>query len=157
MKMKVMEKPVYPEIDIVAKTVDSVCGTIDRKPIGRCLLTLEATEKNYQVVNGDGTEVRTVKETDEVEVKVEFVGGIKSLASFRFFKPYTGENKENSGCTDVYTTECDKVAALMACAERMSDAHPECDGQWKIVDNEGRRVFLRVICKALRANGRVED
>lgn len=158
MKMKVMEKPAYPEIDVVAKTVSGTeCGTIDRKAIGRVLLTLEATDKDYQVVGGDETGIKTVKEFDEIEVKVEFVGGIKSLASFKFFKGYKAANRENPEIIDVYTTEVEKIEKLRDCAFRMSEAHPECDGQWKIVDNSGTRVFLRAICKSLKANGKIED
>lgn len=157
MKMKVMEKPQYPEIEIVAKTVESECGTIDRKPIGRCLLTTEETDKEYLVVGGDDSLVKTVKEAEEVEVKVEFVGGVKSLASFKFFKAYVAGNTENEGITDVYTGEYDKLERVRECAARMSEAHPECDGQWMIVDKDGKRVFLRVICKSLKANGKIES
>lgn len=158
MKMKVMEKPVYPEIDVVAKTVSGTeCGTIDRKVVGRVLLTLENAEKEYQVVGGDETGIKTVKEFDEFEVKVEFVGGIKSLASFKFYKGYVAANRENPEIDDVYTTEVDKIEKLRDCAFRMSEAHPECDGQWKIIDKDGKRVFLRAICKSLKANGKIED
>lgn len=156
MKMKVMEKPQYPEIDIVAKTVESECGTIDRKSIGRCLLTTEAVDKGYMVVGGDDSLVKTVKEAEEIEVKVEFVGGVKSLASFKFFKHYTAENKENPNVVDIYTEESDKLERIRECAARMAEAHPECDGQWKIVDKDGKRVFIRVICKYLKANGKIE-
>lgn len=156
MKMKVMEKPQYPEIEIVAKTVESECGTIDRKSIGRCLLTTEAVDKEYMVVGGDDTLVKTVKEAEEIEVKVEFVGGVKSLASFKFFKHYVAENKENADVTDIYTEESDKLERIRECAARMAEAHPECDGQWKIVDKDGKRVFIRVICKYLKANGKIE-
>lgn len=157
MKMKVMEKPQYPEIEIVAKTVESECGTIDRKPIVRCLLTTEEVEKEYQVVGGDNTLVKTVKEAEAVEVKVEFVGNVKSLASFKFFKHYTADNKENSDVVDIYTEESDKLERIRECAARMAEAHPECDGQWKIVDNTGKRVFIRIICKYLKANGKIEN
>lgn len=156
MKMKVMEKPQYPEIEIIAKTVESECGTIDRKSIGRCLLTTEVVDKEYQVVGGDDTLVKSVKEAEEIEVRVEFVGGVKSLASFKFFKHYTAENKENSGIIDIYTDEGDKLERIRECAARMAEAHPECDGQWKIVDNKGTRVFIRIICKYLKANGKIE-
>lgn len=154
MKMKVTEKPVYPELEVFAKTDTSVCGTIDRKKIGRCLLTLEAIDKDYEVVGGDNVSVKTVKEVEEIELKVEFVGGIKSLASFKFFKAYTATNKENPDVLEVFTTEGDKIDRIEECAERMSAAHPECDGQWKIVNNEGRRVFVRFIRKELTANGK---
>ena len=157
MKMKIMEKPSYPEMEIVAKTVNGTeCGTIDRKVISRVLLTLEAAEKDYQVVGGDGVGIKTVQEFEEFEVKVEFVGGIKSLASFKFYKGYKAENRENAGVTDLYTTEVEKIEKLRDCAFRMSEAHPECDRQWKIVDNNGKRVFLRAICKSLKNNGMIE-
>jgi len=159
MKMKVFETPVYPEIEVVAKTVDSVTGTIDRKPIGRCLLTTEAVDKKYQVVDGDGTElahVESLAEGESVELFVALVGDIKSLASKKFYTGFKAANRENPEVKDLFTDECDKIDALVAMAERMCADHPECDNQWKLVDKDGNRWFLRKICKSLRANGKID-
>lgn len=153
MKMKVMEVPVYPEIDIVGKTIDTTTGTIDRKSIGRCLITTEAVDKRYTVVGGDKTELKTVSPVDVVELYVELVGGTRSLASFKFFDAYVASNKENPEIIDIYTIDAEKISRLVECAERMSESHPECDGQWKIVDANDTRYFLRQIAVALTENG----
>ena len=88
MKAKYREIPVYEEVELVGKTVDSTTGTIDRKSIGRVLLTEAAgfEDGKHEVVDGDGTVIRTVAKVDEnagVELRVELVGGIKSLATYK--------------------------------------------------------------------------
>ena len=157
MKMKVNEKPNYAEMEIAAKTVDSLTGTIDRKKIGRVLVTEEVVAKDYEVVGGDGTLIVHADKAEETELFVELVGGIKSLASFRFFGGWTAKNRENPEATDLYTEEGDKIHRIAECAERMCESHPECDGQWKVVDKDGNRVFVRLVCRSLKANGKIED
>ena len=163
-KMKFREVPKFEEVNVVAKTCDSVTGTIDRKTIGRALITTEeGFEGKHEVVDGDGTTIRTVKEfgkeenaDDAVEVVVELVGGVKSLASYKFFKGYKAANAENPDVMDVFTEDGAQINKIVACATRMADSHPECDGQWKIVTkSEGRRVFLRKIATNLDATGKI--
>ena len=163
-KMKFREVPKFEEVDVVAKTCDSVTGTIDRKTIGRALITTaEGFEGKHEVVDGDGTTIRTVKEfgkeenaDDAVEVVVELVGGVKSLASYKFFKGYKAANAENPDVMDVFTEDGAQINKIVATAERMCAAHPECDGQWKVVTkSEGRRVFLRLIATNLDATGKI--
>lgn len=159
MQMKIKEIEQYASIEIVAKTVDSVTGTIDRKPIGRCLLTTEAVDKHYEVVGGDGTEIVNVAamaEGESVELFVALVGDIKSLASKKFYTGFKAANRENPEVTDLFTDECDKIDALVQMAGRMCADHPECDSQWQLVDANGKRYFLRKICKSLRANGKID-
>lgn len=157
MKMKVNEKPNYAELEIAAKTVDSLTGTIDRKKIGRVLVTEEVVAKDYEVVGGDGALIVHADKAEETELFVELVGGIKSLASFRFYGGWTAKNRENPEATDLYTEEGDKISRISECAERMCESHPECDGQWKVVDKDGNRVFVRLVCRSLKANGKIED
>ena len=163
-RMKFREVPKFEEVDVVAKTCDSVTGTIDRKPIGRVLLTTaEGFEGKHEVVDGDGTPIRTVKEfgkdenaDDAVEVVVELVGGVKSLASYKFFKGYKAANAENPDVMDVFTEDGAQINKIVATAERMCASHPECDNQWKVVTkSEGRRVFLRLIATNLDATGKI--
>ena len=163
-KMKYREVPKFEECEIEAKTVDTITGTIDRKTIGRVLITTaEGFEGKHEVVDGDGTTIRTVKEfgkdenaDDAVEVVVELVGGVKSLASYKFFKGYKAANAENPDVMDVFTEDGAQINKIVACATRMADSHPECDGQWKIVTkSEGRRVFLRKIATNLDATGKI--
>lgn len=156
MKMKVMKTPEYPEVEVIAKTHDSECGTIARHLIGRRYLTLD--ELPEQKCEGVETNVKLVRvERTDAEIRVEFVGGVQSLATFTFFGAFTAENSENPGVTDVFTTDEATVRRALACAERMSAAHPECDGQWKFTDMDGKRVFLRVISMRLDAKGKIED
>ena len=156
MKMKVTEIPVYPEIEVIAKTVNTVGGTIDRKPVKRVLITTEAVAKDYVVVGGDDTRIKGVSEIEEMELRVELVGGIKSLASYKFFKGYTAKNAENPEINELFTEEGEKIERLTETAKRMCESHPECDGQWKIIDNDGNRVIIREICKCLKANGKID-
>ena len=154
MKMKVMRTPEYPEVDVIAKTHDSECGTIARHLIGRRYLTLD--ELPEQKCEGVETNVKLVRvERADAEVRVEFVGGVKSLATFMFFGAFTAENSENPGVTDVFTTDRMTVMRALACVERMSAAHPECDGQWKFTDMDGKRVFLRIVSTELNAKGMI--
>lgn len=166
MNMKYREVPKFEEVEVVAKTTDSITGTIDRKTIGRALLTTaDGFEGKHEVVDGDGTTLRTVKEfgkeenaDDAVEVIVELVGGIKSLASYKFFKGYKAANAENPDVMDVFTEDAAQINKVVATAERMCAVHPECDGQWKIVTkSEGKRVFLRKIATALSKTGMIEE
>lgn len=162
-KMKFREIPVYEECEIEAKTVDTITGTMDRKTVGRCLLTTaEGFIGKHEVVDGDGTPIVTVKsfgkdedEIKEIEVKVALVGDIKSLASFKFFGGYIAPNRENAGVTDIFVEDGAQVNKIVACATRMADAHPECDGVWQIVDKDGKRVFLRKIATNLDATGKI--
>lgn len=165
MNMKYMEKPTYETVDVVAKTTETVTGTVDRNLVGRALITLAAGfSGRHQVVGGDGAAIRTVEEIGEGDGKVaapelfvRLVGDIRSLASFKFFKGYVAENPENPGVTDLFTENVDQAAAVEACAERMCDAHPECDGRWEIVDGSGKRYFLRLVTKSLTSVGRIDD
>ena len=165
MNMKYMEKPTYETVDVIAKTAETVTGTVDRRLVGRALITLDAGfSGRHQVVGGDGTAIRTVEEIGEGDGKVaapelfvRLVGDIRSLASFKFFKGYVAENPENPGVTDLFTENGDQAAAVEACAERMCDAHPECDGRWEIVDGGGKRYFLRLVTKSLTSVGRIDD
>lgn len=143
--LKIEKKPVYDTIDIAGKTYNTVTGTVDRKLVGRVLLTTEAGfNGQHQVVGGDGTGILTVKPIEgDTELYVELAGNIRSLASFKFFGGFEAPNKENAGVTDLFTTEHDKVERLVKCALRMSEAHPECDGQWAVVNSSGARFFLR--------------
>ena len=163
-KMKFREVPKFEEVEVVAKTTDTITGTIDRKTIGRVLLTTaEGFEGKHEVVDGDGTTIRTVKEfgkeensDDAVEVVVELVGGVKSLASYKFFKGYKAANAENPDVMDVFTEDGAQINKIVATAERMCASHPECDNQWKVVTkSEGRRVFLRMIATNLDATGKI--
>lgn len=163
MKMKYTEKPTYPEVEIVGKTVSSKTGTIDRRKFGRLLLTEEAgfgkgTDKDGKIVlNGDDTTIQTVTKAAEVEVVVQLVDGSKSAASFKFFDVYTAKNPENEDVLDVFTTDVEKVDRVEACAERMCDAAPGNDGQYKIIEKSSeKRVFLRVIAKNLDERGKVK-
>lgn len=162
--MKYTEKPTYPEVEIIAKTVDSLAGTIDRRKFGRLLLTEEegfgkGTEHEGKIVlNGDGTTIKTVKKVDEIEVVIELVDGQKSAASFKFFDAHTAKNDENEDVEDVFTTNGEQMDRIEACALRMCDANPGVDGQYKIVRKDnGTRVFLRLISKTLKENGKVDD
>ena len=162
MKMKYMEKPSYPEVDVVGKTVDSETGTVDRRKIGRLLITEEAgfgvggDKPNRVVLNGDDTVIQTVEKAAEVEVVVELVDGSKSAASFKFFDVYKVKNSENPDVTDIFTGDGDKIERAVACAERMCEAAPGNDGQYKFIEKaSGARVFLRRIEKNLAENGKV--
>lgn len=152
-------KPVYTQLNALGKTCGSAAtGTIDRKVISRCILTDSAFDKDYRVVGGDDTKFVTVTEKDEVEVWVEMVGGIKSLASFKFYGAYVAANKENDGVTDVFVSadsdDQAKIERALDCASRMACAHPECDGQYRFVDKDGNRVFLRSYAK-VNASGMI--
>lgn len=152
-------KPVYAQLNALGKTCGSAAtGTIDRKIISRRILTDSAFDQNYRIVNGDDTKFVTVAEKDEVEVWVEFVGGVKSLASFKFFDVLIAPNEENNGVTDIFiATESDdqaKIDRAIDCASRMAAAHPACDGQYKFVDVDGNRVFLRSYAK-VNASGMI--
>lgn len=152
-------KPVYAQLNALGKTCGSAAtGTIDRKVISRCILTDSAFDKDYRVVGGDDTKFVTVAEKDEIEIWVEFVGNVKSLASFKFYGAYVAANKENDGVTDVFVAaESDdqtKIERALECASRMSASHPECDGQYKFVDKDGNRVFLRTYA-AVNELGRI--
>lgn len=165
MNMKYTEIPSYETVEIVAKTNEAVTGTVDRKLVGRSLLTTSAGfEGKHQVVGGDGTPIRTVQKIGEdegdaatVELFVELVGGIRSLASYKFFAGYVGKNPENPDVTDVYTDNGEQVQRIVDTAKRMCADHPECDSQWKVVDANGKRYFLRKIATCLKANGKIDD
>ena len=157
MKMKYMPKPSYPEVDIIGKTVTSETGTIDRRPIGRKLITAEPGfgEDDKVVLDGDGVTIQSVKKVDELEILVMLVDGQKSAASFKFFEVYTAANKENPEVVDLFTIDADKVERARKCAERMCAANPGCDGQYKFVNKAtGERVFLRTIDRELTPNGK---
>ena len=164
MNMKYEAIPQYEQVEIVGKTVDTITGTIDRRPVGRVLLTTAAGfEGKHRVVGGDGTAIRSVTEIGEgegkaraVELFVELVGSVKSLASYKFFAGYVAPNAENPECTDLYTEDCTQVNRLVETAKRMCADHPECDSQWKAVDANGRRYFLRKIATSLASNGLVD-
>lgn len=162
MKAKYREIPVYEEVELVGKTVDSTTGTIDRKSIGRVLLTEAAgfEDGKHEVVDGDGTVIRTAAKINEdtgIELRVELVGGIKSLATYKVYKGWTAANKENPEVVDLFTKDEDnKLLSIVNTAKRMSEAHPECDGQWMIVDvATGKRVFFRLV-KDVDAKGKIK-
>lgn len=165
MKCKFTEIPHYEEVEIVAKTLEAVTGTIDRRLVGRALLTTEAGfSGKHQVVGGDGVGIRTVQkigtengEAATVELFVRLVGDIKSLASYKFFKGYVAQNPENPECTDLFTDDFDQVKRVVDTAKRMCDDHPECDSRWEIVDAAGKRYFLRKIVADLKANGKIDE
>lgn len=145
-------KPVYTQLNALGKTCgQAATGTIDRKVISRCILTDSVFDKDYRVVGGDDTKFVKVTAKDEIEVWVEMVGNIKSLASFKFYGVYVAANKENDGVTDIFVpADSDdqiKIERALDCASRMAGAHPECDGQYKFVDKDGNRVFLRSYAK----------
>lgn len=160
-KVKYREIPTFEEVELVGKTYDSVTGTIDRKPIGRALITEQpGFEGKHEVVakDADGTVIRSVEKIDEehgIELAVEFVGGIRSLATKKVFKGYKAKNPENPDVTDLFV-ECAAVPTeLVNIARRMDNVHPECDGQWKVVDVEtGKRVFFRIYDPNLKSNGK---
>lgn len=159
MKMKVMEMPNYPEIEIVGKTTDSITGSIDRLPISRSLITTDSVDKTLIVVDGDETVVKHVDAIDKekaTELFVELVGGKRSLASFKFFGGFSSSDDRNEGVKVLFTEEVDKIDRLVACAERMCEATPEADGQWRVVDKDGTRWFIRVIATKLTSNGKIE-
>ena len=166
MKMKYEAIPVFEEVEVVGKTIDTIAGTIDKKPVGRTLITTAAGfEGKHQVVNGDGVGIVTVEEigandrdgnavgTQEVELFVELVGGIKSLASYKFFKGYEAADRENPECNDLFTEDGEQIGRISDTAGRMCADHPECDGRWKIVDAAGKRWILRKIDTDLKAYG----
>lgn len=165
MNMKYTEIPTYETVDVCGKTVDTITGTIDRKQVGRVLITTQAGfAGKHQVVNGDGTAIRTVQkigegegEAETVELLVRLVGDIKSLASYKFFTGYVGGNAENSGVKDLYTEDCEQVNKIVETARRMCASHPECDSQWEIVDKAGTRWFLRKIATSLTSTGKIDD
>lgn len=166
MKMKYMDLPSYEEVEIVGKTSEAIAGTIDRKLVGRSLITTQAGfEAKHVVVKGDETPIVTVAkigegegEHAEVELFAELVGGKRSLASYKFFTGFVGENRENTGVKELYVLEGSadhaKVNRLLDTAERMCDSMPECDGQWKIVSADGTRWFIRLYRAELKANGK---
>ena len=161
-KAKYMIKPVYEEVELIGKTCSqTTTGTIDRKKIGRVLITEAAgfEDGKHEVVSGDGTVIRTVAKLDEavgIKLRVEFVGGIKSLSTYTVYKGWTAANKENPEVIDLYTKDEDcQLLKIVNVAKRMSDAHPECDGQWMIVDvATDKRVFFRPI-KDVDAKGMI--
>lgn len=164
MKVKYTAIPSYESCELVGKTDKATCGTIDRKLVGRCLLTKEAGfDGKHMVVGGDETPIVTVEEIGaegkkpEIELFVELVGGKRSLASFKFFKGFYAANRENAGVTDLFTDDRAQIERIEACANRMCNAMPECDGQWKIVDSTGARYFLRRIKTDLTSTGCFED
>ena len=145
-------KPTYVQLNAIGKTCgQAATGTIDRKVISRCILTDSVFDKDYRVVGGDDTKFVKVTAKDEIEVWVEMVGNIKSLASFKFYGVYVAANKENDGVTDIFvpadSDDQTKIERALDCASRMAGAHPECDGQYKFVDKDGNRVFLRSYAK----------
>lgn len=161
MKAKYREVPVYEEVELVGKTIDATTGTIDRKKVGRVLITEEAGfDGKHEVVDGDGTVICTATKIGEdgVELAVRFVGDIKSLATYRIYDGWTAENKENPGVTDIFTKDPDgKILAILNTAKRMSEKHPECDGQYEIIDAAtGKRVFLRKIADVKDAVGHAD-
>lgn len=164
MNMKYTEIPTYESVDVCGKTVDTITGTIDRKTVGRVLITTKAGfAGKHQVVGGDGTAIRTVKPIGEnegdaatVELFVRLVGDIKSLASYKFFKGFIGDNAENAGVKDLYTEDGDQVQRIVETAKRMCNDHPECDSRWEVVDAAGTRWFLRKIATNLNAAGKVD-
>lgn len=161
MKAKYREVPVYEQVELVGKTIDSTCGTIDRKSIGRVLLTEEAGfDGKHEVVDGDGTVIRTVAKIGEdgIELAVRLVGDIKSLATYKVYDGWTAGNKENAGVIDVFSKDAEgKFLSILNTAKRMSAAHPECDDQWEVIEAAtGKRVFLRKIAD-VDANGKVKN
>jgi len=164
MKMKYTSKPTYPEVDVVGKTTHSECGTIDRRKIGRLLITETAgfgpgeEHDDKIVLDGDETPIQSVEKVDEIEVVIRLVDDQKSAASFKFFDAYTAKNKENPEVTDVFTTNGEQVDRAVACAERMCVASPGCDGQYEFLNKaSGKRVFLRQIVKTLTPCGMVDE
>ena len=165
MKLKYVSRPSYPEVEVFGKTISgSVFGTIDRRPVGRRLLTLEegfapgGAKADQVVVDGDNTVIQTVEKVSEVEVVVQLVDGSKSAASFKFFDCYTAKNAENPEITDVFTTNGEQLDRIEACAERMCEAAPGNDGQYKVVvKDSGERVFLRAFSKNVVENGKLRD
>jgi hypothetical protein len=164
MKMKYTEKPQYPEVEVLGKTTASYTGTIDRRKFGRLFLTEDEGfgpdgDKKGKIVLGDetGATLQTVKKVGEIEVIVKLVDNTKSAASFKFFDCWTAKNAENPDIVDIFTTDVEKCDRVEACADRMCEAAPGNDGQYQIVrkDDEGTRVFLRVIAKNLKENGKV--
>lgn len=152
-------KPTYVQLNAIGKTCgQAATGTIDRKVISRCILTDSVFDKDYRVVGGDDTKFVKVVAKDEIEIWVEMVGNIKSLASFKFYGVYVAANKENDGVTDIFvpadSDDQAKIERALDCASRMSCAHPECDGQYKFVDKDGNRVFLRSYAK-VNAHGMI--
>jgi len=160
-KVKFTEKPTYEEVELIGKTFDSITGTIDRKPIGRSLITEQAGfEDKHIVVNGDESTIKSVEKIgdDGIELFVRLVGDIKSLASKKLYKGWTAKNRENGDVVDVYVdaTEEDasKAKGLVDIATRMCAAHPECDSQWEIVDKDGGRVFIRLVDTKIDSRGK---
>lgn len=164
MKCKYTAIPAYEEVEIVGKTVEAITGTIDRKPVGRALITTAAGfAGKHQVVGGDGVAIRTVQAIGEnegdasaVELFVRLVGNIKSLASYKFFKGFVAKNAENPECVDLFTEDCEQVNRIVETAKRMCADHPECDSRWEIVDANGVRYFLRKIAANVNAAGMVD-
>ena len=160
-KVKFTEKPTYEEVELIGKTFDSITGTIDRKSISRSLITEAAGfEDKHIVVNGDESTIKSVEKIgdDGVELFVELVGGIKSLASKKLYKGWTAKNKENGDVVDVYVDamgeEVSKAKGLVDIATRMCAAHPECDNQWAIVRKDGGRVFIRLVDTEIDGRGK---
>ena len=163
MNMKYTEKPEFKSVNILGKTVDSVCGTIDRKQIARVFITEElgfgVDGKDFVAVKGDeNVTIKTVAKADETEVFVELVGGIKSLATAKFYGAYVAGNKENADVTDIYVTgdECSKIGKLSSIASGMNAVHPECAGEFKFTDKDGKRVFLRAYRTDVGENGKLK-
>ena len=164
MQCKYTEVPKYETVDIVAKTTEAVTGSIDRRLVGRALLTTEAGfSGGHQVVGGDGTVIRTVRKIGEgegeagtVELFVRLVGDVRSLARYKFFKGYVAENPENPECVDLFTEDGEQVNRLVETARRMCADHPECDSRWEIVDAAGVRHFLRKIATDVKPNGMID-
>lgn len=164
MQCKYTEVPKYETVDIVAKTTEAITGSVDRRLVGRALLTTEAGfSGRHQVVDGDGTVIRTVQKIGEgegeagtVELFVRLVGNIRSLASYKFFKGYVAKNAENPECVDLFTEDGEQVNRIVETARRMCADHPECDSRWEIVDAGGVRHFLRRITTDVKSNGMID-
>lgn len=150
-----MSRPEYKTVALVAKTTETISGTIDRKPVPRRLLTeAEGFDGKQVVVDGDDVGIFTAAKKAEVEVWVELVGPTKSKASWKFYDVLTLDCPENEGVTEIFTDDVEKVGHVTGCAARMCSANPDCDNMWQLVDKDGKRVIVRIVDKAVTETGR---
>lgn len=168
MKVKMIKKPQYPEIEVIgmSKEDDPFPGTMPYRPGERIIITEEDVDIKY-VHRESGLPFRKVDKVESIELYVELAGGFRSLANFTLDRTpvYVAPNAENDGMIDVFVNKDCCIAGyeyntwerkrvldqLYDCANAMCAKHPESAGLWRIIDKEGRRVVIRNITEKIRS------
>lgn len=164
-------KPKFEKVEIVGKTILSkdFAGTVDREPMTRAYITLDAGFDGSQVIvdGADEYGIRSVKEAD-ITVSISFPNDEKKhVAASWTLHGYKAESVENPGCIDFFVdkknadklTACapedGKPAGLLYTLRLMIAQHPEWANLWKIVDvSNDSRVFIRAI-ESIDSHGNV--